>query len=626
MELEHKKSVMINEICTLKGSTTEFLQKVSGKELKVEVVCQELTTDKEGSILTRIARLYFNSPEEPVLYCVSRLKKENITSEEWKLIMEGNLPIGKVFASEAESAGVEKRNIQVSSEINPGVAASLNSNVPAITKKQYEYYLHNREIGTIIEYFSYESLDSISGYNKHRRIIEHFKSDNAISDENGRMEYGRLPHILALLNIEFAAYRGEQSNSCFALRTKNTVGTALVILYLLSEKISFHMCSEHSEDGLIPPFCKKVITVHHDASAADFVHFISIENNPHHRQEQAIREGLVFLSSSGTSGPSKYISFEQDNLVANAKSCVSRFAFNNSSSVLVPVAIGHMYGMGVGLLPALLCGANVCLIERTNILKLFGKLGEYKPHFTLITPTVAKMIVMLDKQLPGKSTYITAGESMDKKTYINFESRYGELINLYGCTELGAIATSQGGKESAMKRHEGHIFPINGVKVKLDGVSQGEILCRHNAPFSGYVDKYGNAMPKQGEWYGTKDIGVSLFSGSFKVTGRVDNCINRSGFLISLEEVEQELNLLFSEINRAVVLSVDNKESLLARMIAVCELNDGCQLDAEAALKICRREMKRYHQPDEFHFVNTIPRLSNGKPDRHSLRKTIKNQ
>ena len=64
-----------------------------------------------------------------------------------------------------------------------------------------------------------------------------------------------------------------------------------------------------------------------------------------------------------------------------------------------------------------------------------------------------------------------------------------------------------------------------------------------------------------------------------------------------------ELNRLFREINHAVVLSYDDKENLLARMIAICELNDGCQLDAQAALKVCRREMKRHHQPDEFYFV-----------------------
>ena len=86
-----------------------------------------------------------------------------------------------------------------------------------------------------------------------------------------------------------------------------------------------------------------------------------------------------------------------------------------------------------------------------------------------------------------------------------------------------------------------------------------------------------------------------------------------------------ELNRLFREINHAVVLSYDDKENLLARMIAICELNDGCQLDAQAALKVCRREMKRHHQPDEFYFVNNIPRLRNGKPDRYSLRKTMKN-
>jgi acyl-coenzyme A synthetase/AMP-(fatty) acid ligase len=290
-----------------------------------------------------------------------------------------------------------------------------------------------------------------------------------------------------------------------------------------------------------------------------------------------------------------------------------------------------MYGMGAGWLPAMISGASVCLIDKNNIVKLYDKIAQFHPDVTLITPAVSKMLLLLNKDISAKTIYITAGEIMKQEVYEQFESRYGTLINLYGCTELGAIATTSLEDNDRDYSSAGLLKPLDHVAVEIDGEEKGEILCMHNAGFEGYVDKYGNMQPGQegkSTWYRTKDLGWHNSGPYFKVIGRKDNCINRAGFLISLEEVEHKLEDLFS-MKKAVVFECDKEEGLMNRLVAVCELADGMDPDDKAVKDICRNKMSRHQVPDEFYFVRNLPRLNNGKPDRifiiHNYKTFIKN-
>src|SRR5579859_7125730 len=397
----------------------------------------------------------------------------------------------------------------------------------------------------------------------------HLSGENILRDDTLTVPYSGIGELLEQLDRFFSDH-DKKKICCVALITENTVAHALIILYLLREKLNFILLNGHAPvEDKIPFFCDIILTVAPSVSGRhDWPGNLQLVHNPGHKRNRfAItrHSGSIFFLSSGTSGQAKYIYFKQQNLLRNANNCVKRFAIDDRSRVLVPVPVNHMYGMGVGLLPALLSGASICLIDKNNIVKLLDRISTFQPSVTLFTPAVIKMLLLLRNSVQKKGVYITAGEKLADQAYKDFEYRYGPLFNLYGCTELGAIAVSDA---------DGNLKALEQVKVRISPAENGQIVCRHNAGFVSYLDRHGHRVPSQKEgqgWYRTNDIGMVTGDQGFRVIGRADHCTNRYGFLVSLDEVASLLESLFAEINQAIVLEGKKEKGLSTNLVAVCE-------------------------------------------------------
>ncbi len=463
------------------------------------------------------------------------------------------------------------------------------------------------------------------GYQKHKNIITGFDAGNAINDEHSSITYAALSGILEQVDSFFENYKKNEMD-CVGVCMQNSVLQAVVILYLMAEEINFFLYSSNSvTDKSIPFFCDTILTA--DTDGLNVMASLSLQPNPGFVKEQAVQPagaGYVFFASSGSSGPAKYVCYKGSNLINNAKKCVNRFSFHAASRVLVTVPVNHMYGLGAGLLPALIAGAAVRLIEKNNVIKLFTHIAAFKPHTTLITPAITKMILILNKDLSGCRRYITAGEKTDAHTHRNFESRYGTLINLYGCTELGAIATSLPGDVHAESRVMGAVYPLEGVQIMINEGLYSEILVQHDAGFEGYVNREGKiVLPEftSEGYYRTKDAGNETRQNGFIVSGRIDNCVNRSGFIVSLDEVEAKLKSLFDNFRQVIVFEGESVNGVTPRLMAMCEITDELIPDEKLVKATCNSNMGRYAVPEEFIFVQEMPRLHNGKADRLFIKK-----
>lgn len=457
--------------------------------------------------------------------------------------------------------------------------------------------------------------------------ILHRPGAGFLCDDGGTIPYSSIPEIMAATDLYFNDC-GKKNMFCLAVLADNTVAQAILVLYLLTQKVNFLLMGNYPQTGQkIPAFCDYILKISsRPAQELQLPADIELTVNPGYiggpgpcDLERHSRS--VLFMSSGTTGEPKYIQFKQKKLFGNAHNCIRRLAIDRRCRVLIPVPVHHMYGMGVGLLPALLSGASICLIQKNNIIKLLDKIAGFKPDLTLLTPTLVKMILLSKQKIDRQGIYVSAGEKLAGGPFADFESRYGELLNLYGCTELGAVAVSPGGSAHSRSRAEGLVMPLKKVAIKISRKENGQIYCRHPAGFEGYLDKRGFRLPlspTQQTWHATKDTGVRIGRTGFAVTGRSDNCINRSGFLVSLDEIASFLENLVPEINKAIVFE-GKSDGLLAKLIAVCELTNGCSLDPAELKRLCKAKTQRHLVPDEFFFVREIPRLNNGKPDRALL-------
>lgn len=149
---------LLEKLSHLEHSTTAFLESIKGQPLKVSIEAQ---VEEPGICLIRTVKLYFDSPELPLLFCISQLNRTNLHPEEYALLTVHALPIGRIFHHVNPGALIVKKNTMVTTENNTHISSCLKVSLPTVKRKSYDYWVGDREIGTITEYFNQESLARI---------------------------------------------------------------------------------------------------------------------------------------------------------------------------------------------------------------------------------------------------------------------------------------------------------------------------------------------------------------------------------------------------------------------------------------------------------------------------------
>jgi chorismate-pyruvate lyase len=159
--LRNDTTLLVNDLLVLGNSTTFFLESLRGEQLRVMIESQAETVEWAERVIRRAVKLYFQAPEMPVLYCISVLNVDVLTDREYKGLMEKKLPIGRVFNSLNAAGDIRKDNILVRQESNPALAILLNVRSAMILEKRYDYWVGDRFIGYISEFFNEESLKRV---------------------------------------------------------------------------------------------------------------------------------------------------------------------------------------------------------------------------------------------------------------------------------------------------------------------------------------------------------------------------------------------------------------------------------------------------------------------------------
>lgn len=447
-------------------------------------------------------------------------------------------------------------------------------------------------------------------------------------DESYSINYSQLVDSWGQLDSIFTE-RVTKDLKCLFIRVRNTIDSLKVVSYLMDRRINFYITSSLSANNQVPDFCDYILQIggRHDVPIVsdESVFTLTPSATSNENAPIAPNSGSIFLSTSGSTGAPKYIYFRSDRLLGNAKEVCNHFGMGPKMKMLIPVPIGHMFGLGVGVLPSLLSGAQICLIEKNNILKLYQRIQTFKPHITLITPNVISMLLEYKKNI-SNGFYISAGDQLGNDIASEFEVHFGRLINLYGSSEMGAIGTSYLGEERSRPHSE--IIPLNNVELKIAGSGdKGEILCLRNNRFDHYVDNDGEIIPKTIDgWFETKDLGCKTGKDTFKILGRTNNTIIRSGFLISLKEVEERLQMLFTSFNEIVVVKRKVNSTKGSELIAIFETTQKINSETrEHIIQSCHDKILNYMRPDKIFFINQMPRLVSGKIDRSTLNNQVIN-
>lgn len=479
------------------------------------------------------------------------------------------------------------------------------------------------------------------------RILEAAKSaetsGNILTDGKLRCTYRELPEIFEKID-RFLTRSNISAGDCNIIRCGNILADAVLLLLMLYKKRNFLLLprlrsklQKEMEDSRLPEFCKNKISVNVDSPVLDIKNpasYIGVETNPGYRSFKdriAVKRlplnesGNVFLKTSGSTAEPKLVKHTNTKLFKNALHCVKRFEIGSIDRLLIPVPIYHMYGLGAAFLPGIIAGASINLLGNTNIIKYLDQERQFKPNVSFLTPTLCEMLLKARKSSYHYRLVVTAGDRINQTTFENFEKRFGQLINLYGSTELGAIATSELNAPLDV-RSGGIIKPMPHVEIRFavedeeKAEHMSEIICKYDYGFEAYVDKKGGKITTETiDWFKTKDLGRRMADNRLKVIGRTGNCINRSGILVAFSEVESIMEQGIEQIRHVVVLAKDKETDRGKKLAACCELKPGAGSGNEEIRSLCFNIMMRHMVPDEVIIMKELPRLPNGKFDRKKL-------
>jgi amino acid adenylation domain-containing protein len=152
--------------------------------------------------------------------------------------------------------------------------------------------------------------------------------------------------------------------------------------------------------------------------------------------------------------------------------------------------------------------------------------------------------------------------------------------------------------------------------------AEGELCIAGPSVLQGYWDLPENTarafLPGRDErWYRTGDIVVELPDGSFKFLGRRDRMIKKRGYRIELGEIEAAL-YRHPAIKEAAVLALPGDDGVPIKAFA--STRDGSRLSVIELKKFCSENLPLYMVPDQFCWLESLPKTSTDKIDYQKLK------
>ena len=470
--------------------------------------------------------------------------------------------------------------------------------------------------------------------------------NNILTDGQLTCYYRNIPDFFKSIDKYFADNEIRVENN-LAIECVNSVSSALTLLYLLKKGYSFFLSpllrngrKECSVKPLMPKFCQYKITIEKklnnettepDKYPENLLRVERCEQRCFESKMESNGGGKLNLRTSGSTAASKIVVHSHVKLLGNATNCVKRYQFESEDRIAIPVPISHLYGFGAAFLPGIIAGASIDFQENSNILRYMGRERKFEPNIAFLTPALCEMLLKGHKASRTYKLVVTSGERIKKDIFFEFESRFGRLVNQYGSTEMGAIAASY--PDDPIEVRATTIGkPMPGVHMRLTKKSSesdeevagiGELCCKHEYGFEGYIDEYGNrisqGVPTPSDWFETGDLAKIQQNGSIEVIDRCDHSVVRRGFLVLFADIERAMERIEATERVVVVAKGESKQG--KRIVAFCVLRHRNSLSSEQIRAACFDLLPRYAIPDDVFLIDSMPTLPNGKVDRQALLK-----
>ena len=308
-------------------------------------------------------------------------------------------------------------------------------------------------------------------------------SNNVLTDGFLTCRYQDIPDVFAQLH-DFFEEKGIKQQSGVVLDCENSLPSALVLLFLLEHDYHFLLSKAENSAQIPPQFCRYQLQIR--AASLDTDEFLTVIEHPTHTLTPTGDEPKLYMRTSGSTGKPKIIVHTHAKMHGNISMCVQRLGFTEQTRMALPVPISHLFGLGAGFLPAVSVGASVDLQKGANIISYLQHEKEFNPNTVLMTPIFCETLLKGRKTARPYQLTVVAGDRLREGVFEHYEALFGCLVQLYGSTEMGAIAAGNP-LDSSELRAQSVGLPMMDVQIKVDKSTaeindnhqdSGEIWCK----------------------------------------------------------------------------------------------------------------------------------------------------
>lgn len=329
-------------------------------------------------------------------------------------------------------------------------------------------------------------------------------------------------------------------------------------------------------------------------------------------------EPAAIMFTSGSEGTPKGVVLSHRNILANAAQSLTRIAADGEDLVFNALPVFHAFGLTVGLVMPLTCGAPVFLYPSPLHYRIVPEL-VYQNNATILfgTDTFLNGYARVAHPYDFHSVrMILAGaEAVKPRTRDVYMEKFGvRIIEGYGVTEAGPVLatnTPLANKAGTV----GRLSPLMEARLEpIPGISEGgRLLVRGPNVMLGYyrAENPGVLEPPHDGWHDTGDIVSFDDQGYITIKGRAKRFAKIGGEMVSLAAVETLASELWPNTPLVVVALPDPRKG--ERLVLMTTEKSASR---EAILRHARAHgASDLSVPSTVLTLPNVPLLGSGKPD-----------
>jgi acyl-CoA synthetase (AMP-forming)/AMP-acid ligase II len=336
-------------------------------------------------------------------------------------------------------------------------------------------------------------------------------------------------------------------------------------------------------------------------------------------------ESAAILYTSGTTGEPKgaVVTHRLAETIGNNLAEVLGDDAGAAYGLAAPAS--HAFGFGCLLAGVAAGAAGVMADVRTSVEPLVGAMKAHVAKVLHGTPSLFGRLERSGADLPVRCGFV-AGARCPPDLLQALDRHGAKILNLYGMTELGAIACCRRDDPPETRFHTvGRVLPGYELRVStqaregVEGAERGpgEIQVRSSMAAGYHGRPWGDGELADGEWFRTGDLGELDADGNLTIAGRAKELVNVGGFNVFPAEVESFL-LTHPSIAQAAVIGVPHPV-LGEALQAVIAPAAGAAVEPRDVIRFARGGIAGYKVPYAVRVVEELPLLPSGKPDRRAL-------